>query len=248
MAEQLYDTIGEGYASARQADAEFERQIHDCLGPGRRVLNVGAGTGNYEPLDRDVVALEPSMAMLAQRTNGVPAVQGVAERLPFADDSFDVAMGVLTVHHWPDRTAGLREARRVAKRQVFIVYDLSITAGFWFHEFWPTVATAGWEIDAPTPEELGRTLDVIDVRPWLVSSTCTDGVTGAYWNRPERYLDPNVQRSMSTFARLDPDERAEGNERLRVALDDGSWDERFGHLRADTHHDIGYRLVIAENR
>ena len=77
------------------------------------MLNVGAGAGSYEPTDRIVVAVEPSAVMLAQRPAGAPpAVQAVAEALPFPDASFDAAMAVLTLHHWTDQRAGIAEVRR----------------------------------------------------------------------------------------------------------------------------------------
>ena len=119
----VYDRIGKGYAAQRIPEPTWVAQIHAALGDAESVLNVGAGSGNYEPTDRSVVALEPSPEMLSQRGIPNPAVQGVAEHLPFPADTFDAAMGTLTVHHWTDQAAGLRELRRVSGRQVLVVYD-----------------------------------------------------------------------------------------------------------------------------
>ena len=65
-----YDTIGRTYTATRRADPRIERQIHAALGDARSVVNVGAGTGSYEPTDRFVAAVEPSPVMLAQRAPG----------------------------------------------------------------------------------------------------------------------------------------------------------------------------------
>ena len=105
----LYDTIGAGYPATRRTDPRIAAKIWAALGDARTVLNVGAGTGSYEPTDRDVTAVEPSALMRAQRpASAAPCVAASAEHLPFADQSFDAAMAVSTVHHWTDPIAGLR--------------------------------------------------------------------------------------------------------------------------------------------
>src|SRR4051812_9703808 len=110
----VYDEIGRTYGRTRQADPRIAAQIAASLGDAESVLNVGAGSGNYEPTDRRVVALEPSITMIRQRSTGAaPAVQGLAGALPFVDGSFDAVMGTLTLHHWPDLGEGLAEVRRV---------------------------------------------------------------------------------------------------------------------------------------
>ena len=122
---QLYDTIGGTYAVTRRTEPRIAAQVWAALGDARTVLNVGAGTGSYEPPDRDVTAVEPSAVMRAQRPGGRGAVRGgrTRESLPFEDQSFDAAMAFATVHHWPDPIAGLREMRRVARRVVVFTHD-----------------------------------------------------------------------------------------------------------------------------
>src|SRR6202161_2072301 len=111
---QLYDTIGATYGLTRRTEPRIAAQVWAALGDARTVLNVGAGTGSYEPVDRDVTAVEPSAGMRAQRPAGAaPCVAADAQHLPFEDQTFDAAMAVATVHHWPDPIAGLRELRRV---------------------------------------------------------------------------------------------------------------------------------------
>lgn len=246
--EPIYDTIGVGYATQRRPDPRIAAQIDDAVGPAERILNVGAGTGNYEPADRDVIALEPSSEMLGQRVNANMVAQGVAEALPFADDSFDASMGIFTVHHWTDRNQGLRELKRVSPRQVLLVYDVEVSSTFWLADYFTSLAIAPWELNAPTPSDLGQVLDVTEVRPIAIPNDCIDGFTGCYWNRPERYLDPAVQAGMSTLSFLDPDIRAAHTADLAAALQSGEWDRRHGHLRELATFDIGYRLVIAQAR
>ncbi len=240
-----YERIGAGYAASRQADPRVGRQINDAIGVAASVINVGAGSGNYEPGDRRTVAVEPSPTMLAQRPGTVPVIRAVAERLPIPDDTFDVATAIFTVHHWTDRAAGLRELGRVARRQVCLVYDSAITSQMWLADYFQEMATAAWEIDVPDAAAIGEHLEVEEVRTLWVPPDCTDGFTGAFWNRPERYLEPAVQAGMSTLSRLSPEERATGSARLAEALASGAWEEANGHLRSADRFDMGYRLVLS---
>src|SRR5881394_3758387 len=134
---QLYDTVGATYTVTRRTEPRIAAQVWAALGDARTVLNVGAGTGSYEPPGREVTAVEPSAVMRAQRPPGAaPCVAAVAERLPFEDQAFDAAMAISTVHHWEDPIAGLREMRRVARRVVVFTFDASDFA--WRRRFWLT--------------------------------------------------------------------------------------------------------------
>ena len=244
-ADALYDRIGVGYAGQRVSEPTWVSQIGAALGASRSVLNVGAGSGNYEPVDRRVVALEPSSTMLAQRDGRHPAVQGVAEHLPFPDGCFDAALGTFTVHHWTDPARGLAELARVADRQVLVVFEPLVAHGFWLLDYFPEVLTSDVELNAPTPDDVGRHLDVVDVQTMWIPAECRDGVAAAYWRRPEAYLDPVVQRSMSLLALLPESVVARGTAELAADLADGTWLERHGHLLEQDRADYGYRLVIA---
>lgn len=241
-----YDTIGRTYAQARQADPRIAGQIGAAIGSAVTVVNVGAGTGNYEPTDCGVVGVEPSRTMIGQRpADAAPAVCGVAEALPFADDTFDVASAFLTVHHWTDQGAGLREMRRVADRQVIFAFDQSTSGTYWLvDDYFPEYAALESEWNAPTADDIARHLDVRRVEVIPVPADCSDGFGGAYWQRPEAHLDPIVRAGMSWIAQLDAEVVDRNIARLGAELADGTWDHKYGHLRNEDSMDLGYRLII----
>jgi SAM-dependent methyltransferase len=246
----LYEQIGAGYATTRRPDPRLAAQIRRALGPDvRRVVNVGAGSGSYEPTDLDrgaVVAVEPSETMLRQRAKeAAPAVRGVAEALPFPTGAFDAALAVLTVHHWTDVAAGLAELRRVARHRVVVfTWDLARSDRYWMiDEYVP--ASRRLDRTLPSPEELRDLLGGGRIEVVPVPADCTDGFYAAWWRRPEAYLDPAVRAGISGLARLDDDEVRPGLERLAADLEDGSWHRRHADLLEQDTFDGGYRLVIA---
>jgi len=241
-----YDRIGTVYARHRGADPRIARRIHAALGDARRVLNVGAGTGSYEPSDREVFAIEPSETMIAQRPAGsAPVVRGVAEHLPFLTQSFDASMAVLTLHHWSDKALGLAELRRVAPRRVVLCFDVAREHTFWLVcEYLPEIATLDYR-STLSPEEVADALDASRIESVRVPWDCTDGFLGAYWRRPESYLDPSVRACISAIARLHPEVVARGIGRLRHDLQTGTWARRHADLERIKELDLGYRLVVS---
>ena len=245
-ANPLYDRIGKSYAATRREDPRIAALIWDAVGPGRSLLNVGAGTGSYEPIDRKVVAIEPSPTMISQRRGrSRRVVQGVAERLPFPTRSFDAALAVLTVHHWTDREAGLAELRRVSRRQVVFFFEPLETHRFWGLEYFEEARDLPFERSAPREELMRACLNVREVRRALVPADCTDGFGTAFWSRPEAYLERDVQNGMSWIACLPHAARVRGTAKLAEDLASGEWDRRFGHLRSMQLYDGGYRIAIA---
>jgi ubiquinone/menaquinone biosynthesis C-methylase UbiE len=246
VAPPRYDTIGRTYGATRRPDPRIAQQIGAALGDARSVVNVGAGTGSYEPTDRPVVAVEPSQAMITQRpADAAPAVRGVAEHLPFPDATFDVALATLTVHHWTDVAAGLRELVRVAGRQVILAFDRDIYASYWLvDDYFPEYRALRSERDAPNPDDIGQVLDVRRVEVVPVPGDCIDGFGGAYWQRPEAHLDPVVRAGISWLAQLDPDTVERNTTRLSRELADGTWDQKYGGLRTQESLDLGYRLLV----
>lgn len=246
-AAHLYDDLGRTYSATRREDPRIAAQIWAALGAGRSLLNVGAGTGSYEPTDRAVVALEPSLLMISQRVRRTGrVVRAVAERLPFADATFDASLAVFTVHHWRDRDAGLRELRRVSRRQVLLMAEPSLVHQFWAVDYFEETKALPSERNAPTELLLRTLLPVQEVQTVLVPHDCVDGFGAAFWARPEAYLDPAVQAGTSWMALLPATVLARGTERLRRDLETGAWDAKHGHLRSMEAYDAGYRLVVAE--
>jgi len=207
---------------------------------------VGAGAGSYEPLDRHVVAVEPSLTMIRQRpVDAAPAVRAVAAALPFRDASFDAALAILTIHHWPDLGRGLAELARVARRRVVLLTHDPAEFGFWLFDYFPELSRIDRRI-LPTLDELRGALGAVSVFDVPVPRDCTDGFLGAYWCRPEAYLDAGVRSAISSFAKLAPAELEDGLARLAGDLRTGEWERRHGSLRTRESVDLGYRLVVAE--
>ena len=244
---RLYEAIGSAYPATRRTEPRIAARIWEALGDARTVLNVGAGTGPYEPPGREVTAVEPSAVMRAQRHAGAaPCVAAGAESLPFEDQSFDAAMAVSTVHHWADPIAGLREMRRVARRVVVFTHDAS-DAG-WRHRFWlirdylPEVA--GLVAGRPSVDELAGAVGA-RVEPVLIPWDCADGFFEAYWRRPETYLDERVRRAVSVWTRVGPEAEQRAVSRLRDDLSSGRWAERNRELVALDAAELGLRLLVA---
>jgi SAM-dependent methyltransferase len=241
----LYDRIGQAYTAVRREDPRIAAAIHAALGDARTVVNVGAGAGSYEPRDRDVIAVEPSPVMLAQRPVGAaPAVQATAEALPFADGAFEASMAVLSDHHWPDRAAGLRELRRVASRRtVLFQCDLEAQRGFWLLRDY---LEPDWD-GAMTMTEIAGHLGAQRVEPVPIPHDCQDGFFSAYWRRPHAYLDPRVRDGISVFRLMPPEQVDTAIERLRADLESGAWARRNAGILERDAMDYGYRLLIAEH-
>lgn len=241
---ELYDRIGTDYTATRRADPRIAARLSAALGDARTVVNVGAGTGSYEPDDREVMAVEPSATMIAQRPPGAaPVVRAHAEALPFADGAFEAAMAVLSDHHWADREQGLRELRRVARRAVVLTFDGALAERYWavrdyFRGF---LALRGLTIER-VAAALG---DDVRVEVVPVPADCADGFFLAWWKRPAALLDPRVRSGVSVFARLDPSEVSDGLARLRADLDSGAWARRNAELLELGELDLGLRLLVA---
>ena len=239
----LYDTIGLNYQDLRRPDPRIAAVIDAALGNARTVVNVGAGTGSYEPAHRQVTAVEPSAAMIAKRACGAAkAVQASAEELPFADDAFDAAMAVLTIHHWPDKSAGLRELRRVTRGPI-VLLTFDPASRPWLTDYLPELAALD-EANMPALSDYARWLGPVRIAPVPVPHDCSDGFLYAYWRRPAAYLDPVIRSGSSSFWALP--NLDEGLNRLEADLRSGAWQARYAELLDAETYDAGYRLVIAD--
>jgi SAM-dependent methyltransferase len=252
MAASVYDSIGVDYVAHRRADPRWEASITEKLDAGGRsrvVVNVGAGTGNYEPVDRAVIAVEPSKVMVGQRPPGAaPAVRASGSALPLPSGCADVAMAILTLHHWDDWAAGLAELCRVAPRRVVLTMDFELHSRFWFLEdYVPEVGEATRRL-GPGAEEVAEIIGGTATIPLLVPRDMEDGVLGAYWCRPEAYLDPAVRANCSGLALADPAVVARGVAALEADLGSGEWHRQHADLAELPAIDLGYRLVVADEK
>ena len=242
-----YDRIGQTYTATRATEPRIAARIWAALGDARTVVNVGAGTGSYEPPDREVTAVEPSAVMIAQRPpDAAPAVQASAEALPFEDASFDAAMAVLTIHHWSDFPGGAAELRRVARDRVVVLsWDPTYAGRFWlsaeyFPEAWQRDDVANFPSVAEQAAAFGDAeVEVVPV-PW----DCRDGFFSSFWRRPDAYLDPTVRAGISVLAKRSEDELADGLGRLHEDLESGAWARRHADLLERDELDLGYRLFV----
>jgi SAM-dependent methyltransferase len=244
MVTPLYDAIGKRYHAYRLPDKRIAALISRELDDARRVVNIGAGAGSYEPADREVVAVEPSRVMIDERRGrtGAAVVCARAESLPFRQDAFDCATAILTIHHWSDIERGLSEALRVAKGKIVLLTWIGFTSDFWLLDYFPEIGS----IDEPLFPSIERLSSLIGpVRSVVVPipHDCTDGFLCAYWRRPEAYLDEGKRSAISTFSRVDGVE--EGLARLKDDLSTGRWRERYGDLLEKDEIDFGYRLVVS---
>jgi SAM-dependent methyltransferase len=243
---QLYDTIGATYTVTRRTEPRIAARIWAALGDAETILNVGAGTGSYEPPDRRVLAVEPSELMRSQRVpDAAPCLAGSAENLPFDDQSFDAAMAVCTVHHWQDPIAGLREMRRVARRVVVFLFDTSDPSQFWLtRDYLPEFAALRSRKVLASLRELAHPIEArmesVPI-PW----DCSDGFFEAYWRRPEAYLDEDVRRGVSIWAGVGPGAEQRAVHSLRDDLTSGRWAERNRDLLDLDAAELGARLLIA---
>ena len=243
-----YDSIGHGYAVRRREDPRLAARILEALGPARSVVNVGAGTGLYEPRDRYVLAIEPSEVMAAQRPRELaPALRAEAQSLPLRDGSVDAALTVLSLHHWDDgQERGVRELRRVARGPVVIVaFEPAVCAEVWLvKDYLPEVA----ELDrksAPSLEQVATWLGgKTQVEVLSVPRDTPDWTLMSFWAHPERVLDEAARNATSGFARMPAHVVQRVVAAVQADLEDGSWERRHGHLRQLNEYDAGMRLLL----
>jgi SAM-dependent methyltransferase len=238
----IYDSIGNGYSDLRRPDPRIGKLIDEALGDAASVVNVGAGAGSYEPAGREVLGVEPSSLMREQRSlSAAPCIAGRAEALPLPSNSYDAAMAILTIHHWSDLAAGLREMTRVARRRIVLLTWDPDGPPFWLtRDYFPELLAVDRRA-FPRMDQLLRLLGKsVSVAPVGVPHDCVDGFLAAYWRRPQAYHLPAVRNAISSFSKIDP---VRGLERLKADLSTGAWAARNTELLSIDEADLGYRLV-----
>ncbi|MBS0321485.1 MAG: class I SAM-dependent methyltransferase [Proteobacteria bacterium] len=242
-----YSEAAAAYRRFRRADPRIAATLHAALGDARTVLNVGAGAGSYEPVDRDVTAVEPSAAMRAQRPAHLArAIDALAEALPFPDRHFDAAMASFTVHQWQDLARGLGELRRVTRGPVVVMTtDPQRMGDWWLAEYCPEVLaieTRRCPAVATLAAGLGGDITVMQVP---IPLACTDGFNDAYYGRPERLLDRDARLACSSWGFVGAESVARFEHTLARDLADGTWDARHGHLRQRAEYVGALVLVVS---
>ncbi len=243
----IYDDIGNNYSVTRCTDPKIAKQLYDELHGATRIVNIGAGTGSYEPENIELVAVEPSSVMISQRKAGSHRVeQAFAEKLPFEDMSFSHAMTVLSMHHWQDRARAFHEINRVATEKfVAITWDPK-SEPFWLtRDYFPEIYEMD-KRDFPDLEQLSEYFDKVTIRPLQIPNDCQDGFLAAFWKRPEAYLRNNVRQAMSPFSKIK--NLSEGLQKLEDDLASGVWAEKNRALAGSSYLDVGYRLISARVR
>jgi SAM-dependent methyltransferase len=243
-----YDQHAPAYPRHRQADPRIAAHVHAALSESRTVLNVGAGSGSYEPEDRYVLAVEPSAGMRAQRpANLAPAIIASAEALPLDDDAFDAAMAIVTLHHWRDPAAGLRELRRVARGPVVVLtFDIDVLADYWMMSDYLPEALADDRQRFPTIDAIADILGGVRIEPVPIPADCEDGFFEAHYGQPEAYLDPALRAAQSVWPRLPEGVEQRAVAALSADLASGKWDARYGYLRSQPAYEGGLRLIVAQ--
>ncbi len=242
-----YGVIGTAYTRYRQPDPRIARLILQALGDAESVLNVGAGAGSYEPMDRQMTAVEPSASMRDSRpTHLVRAIDATAEKLPFPDRHFDAAMATFTVHQWADVRAGLAEMRRVTRGPVAILTcDPALVQAFWLNGYAPGVLAAEArrypDLDA-LAEGLGGQVEHL---PVPIPLDCRDGFNEGYYGRPEMFLDDAARLSCSAWSFVTPDQARGYVTHLEHDLLTGTWDAVHGGLRTAPSFEGSLYLVVA---
>jgi ubiquinone/menaquinone biosynthesis C-methylase UbiE len=224
-----YSNQARTYDETRAASPSVLGPLREALegAPGRRLVDVGGGTGNYSLALRDegweplVIDRQPEMLARAA-AKGLDTLEGDAQRLPLADAGADAVMLVSMLHHVEDPVAALAEARRILRphgRLALMVFTREDITGLWMTDYFPS--TRAWMAEShPTLEELLALLPGAR-RIEVVYRDVEDASLAALAAYPERLADPYWHRQTSYFERLElhhPDELRAGLERLRADL------------------------------
>ncbi|MEO1053407.1 MAG: class I SAM-dependent methyltransferase [Bacteroidota bacterium] len=241
----LYDDIGINYSSNRRTDSRIEEQLHAQLKGAKRIINIGAGTGSYEPKHIELVAVEPSSEMIAQRKEGShPSVQAFVEALPFENNSFTHGMAILSMHHWKDKERAFKEINRVVTDRFVVLTWNPDAEPFWLtRDYFPEFHITDQSI-FPSVDELKNYFEKVEVSPLLIPEDCQDGFMAAYWKRPEAYLNKKIRQSISAFSKItDP---TTGLKQLEDDLTSGKWREKNQAILSQNVLDAGYVIITAE--
>ncbi len=232
---QGFDGNAEAYERARPSyPAEAIAHIvgHAGIGPGRRVLDLAAGTGKLTrllmPTGADVVAVEPVPGMRAVLERALPDVEvhdGTAEALPLPDGSVD-AVTVAQAFHWFEPPVALAEIARVLKPggALVLVWNTRDRGHDWVRRFGDLLVD---DPNAERPYDSYYEVDYAAVIAAAGSFTAAE-VWSHDWDQP---CDPDLlvarAESVSVVGSLPPRDKERVLDRVR-------------HL-AETHPDLAGR-------
>ena len=237
------------HPSLPQVDPRIVRQIHEALGDARSVANVGASASEYEPVDRWVLAIEPSENRIVRSPRRLTTpIKGHAESLPIPSSSVDAAMACLTLHQWTDWRIGVHELRRVARKRVVIfTYDPSHADRFWLlRDYLPKLGSLHSRRFPPIEQQCVGIGDEVRIEQVPIPHDCANGLLAAYWRRPKAYLDRQVRAGIPTFQLPGAARLLDGLEELAKDLSTDRWRLRNRELLELEQLDLGYRLLVTE--
>jgi SAM-dependent methyltransferase len=221
-----YSRQAQRYDETRSASPSVLRPLRLALdgAPGRRLLDVGGGTGNYAlALSRegwDPVVADTSAEMLARAAaKGLRTVRADAQRLPFEDESFDAVTMISMLHHVDHPDAALDEARRVLRpggRLVLKGFSGEDALSLWIVDYFPS-SRAWMAATHPPRAAFLAALPGARLLEFEFRDMC-DASLAALSADPRRVLEAAESGATSYFERMrrdHPDELREGLERLR---------------------------------
>lgn len=243
-----YDASPIKYSSVRKTDPAIAGFVTEALGNAITILNVGAGTGSYEPANRMVIAVEPSANMRQQRlaAGKSPAINASAELLPFDDNSFDAAMAMITIHHWKDLDRGIAEMRRVTKGPVVIMtFDPDALHLGWLASCFPELVAVESKRYPPINSIVNALGSNCSIQKIPVTLDCLDGFQEAFYGRPEAFLEKEIRDAQSAWGFLEENIKSPMLHHFEQMLKSGEWDARFGEYRQLPEFHGALRLLVA---
>ena len=256
--------FGRTYHETRRAEPRLARDILATIGDldVGTILDVGSGISDYAYFFATqgyrVLALEPSEAMRAQSQNYYPhrnitQIACTAEAMNNEDIQADVAICILSLHHFLDVQEALKNIKQVGmmKRVVFFSVDHRLCKFFWFSDYFPEIwSYAQYEMIAPMADQVAVIRRVFSVAPdsidWPVPRNCQDLFFGARWESPSVYTDRSIFKNTTPLMRADKSIVDAGIAHLRDDIQSGAWDAKYSDMICRHSMDLGHRILVVD--
>ena len=257
----LYDNIGVGYNSTRQADPYIAEKLVQLLlpNPNGLYLDIGCGTGNYTIAlangGVNFYGIEPSEKMLniaCSRNDKVNWLLGLAEQIPVNNNMFDGAIATLTIHHWADINKAFEEIYRVLNHNSkFVIFTSTPEQlkGYWLNNYFPKMLGASM-LQMPSFESIEKTaieagFVITNTEKYFIQDDLKDHFLYAGKNRPELYLDEEIRKGISSFSALSNAEEVQsGLSKLRSDINLN----RFKEIKEKYDNTLGDYLFITAKK